>query len=156
MVEAGATPGRAYEWPLYQGTKQLKVNAMTKAAYCALRGWTVPADEDPAELGYCVEYQDGGKPNVDGFAGYVSWSPADVFEKAYRLCGTPLDRMRIEIDELNERLSKLRIFTIEQNPVFSVLNMADKALLVAQRDAMLAYSTILLARFALAADAANG
>ena len=27
---------------------------------------------------------DGGKENVDGFAGYVSWSPKDVFEASYQ------------------------------------------------------------------------
>jgi hypothetical protein len=31
-----------------------------------------------------VEYTDGGKANLAGFAGYVSWSPADVFERTYR------------------------------------------------------------------------
>jgi hypothetical protein len=70
-------------WPLYEGTKRLRATPMDKANYCALRGWTVPADEDPREPGYTVEYQDGGKPNVAGFDGYVSWSPADVFERSY-------------------------------------------------------------------------
>jgi hypothetical protein len=71
-------------WPLYEGTKRLRATPMDRANYCALRGWTVPADEDPREPGYTVEYRDGGKPNVEGFDGYVSWSPADVFERSYR------------------------------------------------------------------------
>lgn len=75
--------GAAADWPLYQGTKQLRAHPATKAAYCEIRGWTVPADEDPAEPGYIVEYTEGGKPNVDGYSGYVSWSPADVFERTY-------------------------------------------------------------------------
>jgi hypothetical protein len=69
---------------LYQGTKTLFGGPMTRGAYNAFRGWQMPADEDPTEAGYLVEYTDGGKPNVEGFSGYVSWSPADVFERTYR------------------------------------------------------------------------
>lgn len=68
----------------YVGTKRLNAGRMTLGDYNAFRGWKMPADEDPAALGYLVEYADGGKANVDGFAGYVSWSPADVFERSYR------------------------------------------------------------------------
>ncbi len=68
----------------YIGTKIIQAMPMTRLAYNEMRGWTVPADENPNDAGYLVEYQDGGKPNVRGFAGYVSWSPAEQFEKAYR------------------------------------------------------------------------
>lgn len=68
----------------YYGTKKLFAKPMTLGDYNALRGWTIPADEDPEKAGYLVEYTDGGKPNVSGFIGYVSWSPKDVFEKAYQ------------------------------------------------------------------------
>lgn len=66
------------------GTKLINASPMTREAYNHLRGWTVPADENPADDGYLVEYLDGGRPNVAGFAGYVSWSPKDVFDRAYR------------------------------------------------------------------------
>ena len=69
---------------LYIGTKAVKAALMTRGEYNALRGWEVPADENPADAGYLVEYTDGGRPNVPGFSGYVSWSPRDVFERAYR------------------------------------------------------------------------
>lgn len=69
----------------YIGTKIVHATAMTRLAYNTLRGWTVPADENPQDPGYLVEYQDGGAPNVPGFAGYVSWSPKEQFEAAYRL-----------------------------------------------------------------------
>lgn len=68
----------------YIGVKVIDAKPMDRLAYCHLRGWEVPADENPADLGYLVHYTDGGKPNVEGFPGYVSWSPADVFERAYR------------------------------------------------------------------------
>lgn len=68
----------------YIGTKIIKASPMTRGAYNDYRGWTIPADENPAEEGYLVEYTDGGLPNHSQHAGYISWSPKDVFEKAYR------------------------------------------------------------------------
>ena len=57
---------------------------MVRAEYNKLRGWKVPADENPEDEGYLVEYVDGGKPNMPGFDGYISWSPKDVFDRAYK------------------------------------------------------------------------
>lgn len=71
------------------GTKIINAKPMTRQAYNDLRGWTVPSNENPADEGYLVEYLDGGTPNLAGFKGYVSWSPKDVFGRAYR----PMDRM---------------------------------------------------------------
>jgi hypothetical protein len=68
----------------YIGVKQIRAKAMTREEYNELRGWTVPADENPDDPGYLVEYLDGGKPCHPDFAGYISWSPKDVFERAYR------------------------------------------------------------------------
>jgi hypothetical protein len=66
------------------GTKLLNAEFMTRGAYNHMRGWAMPADENPADPGYLVEYLDGGKPNHPDFEGYISWSPKDVFEAAYR------------------------------------------------------------------------
>ncbi len=59
----------------YIGTKIILAVAMNLGKYNEHRGWTIPADEDPAREGYLVEYEDG----------YQSWSPKEVFEAAYRL-----------------------------------------------------------------------
>ena len=67
----------------YEGTKRVHAHPMNRGEYNAYRGWEVPADENPADDGYLVEYLDGGKPNHPGHAGYISWSPKDVFERAY-------------------------------------------------------------------------
>ncbi len=69
---------------LYIGTKLIKARAMTRLAYNQLRGWDLPADENGDDEGFLVEYVDGGKPNHPDFAGYISWSPKDVFERAYQ------------------------------------------------------------------------
>ena len=68
----------------YTGTKTLNAKPMTRGAYNTFRGWLLPLGEDPNEAGYLVEYLDGGKPNHPDFAGYISWSPADVFQRSYR------------------------------------------------------------------------
>lgn len=60
------------------------MNPMTRAEYNAYRGWTLPADEDGSDAGYLVEYMDGGKPNVAGHDGYVSWSPKAQADATYR------------------------------------------------------------------------
>lgn len=66
------------------GTKLVLAGVMNRAAYNAFRGWPLPADENGADEGYLVEYLDGGAPNVPGHAGYVSWSPKEQFDNAYR------------------------------------------------------------------------
>ena len=68
----------------YIGTKVVNATSMTRADYNTLRGWTLPADEDGADAGYLVEYTNGSKPNHKDFAGYVSWSPEEQFDRAYR------------------------------------------------------------------------
>jgi hypothetical protein len=68
----------------YIGTKIIRAKPMTRQAYNDLRGWTLPADENGADEGYLVEYLDGGKPNHPGFKGYISWSPKEQFDDAYR------------------------------------------------------------------------
>jgi hypothetical protein len=57
----------------YIGTKIIKATPMTRLAYNQLRGWALPSNENGDDAGFLVEYTDGGKPNLEGYAGYVSW-----------------------------------------------------------------------------------
>ena len=57
---------------------------MTRAAYNDYRVWVLPANEDNNDEGYLVEYTDGGKPNDARHDGYISWSPKEQFDNAYR------------------------------------------------------------------------
>lgn len=66
------------------GVKEVNAIPMSRKEYNDLRGWTVPADENPDDAGFLVEYIDGGKPNHQDFIGYISWSPKEVFDRAYR------------------------------------------------------------------------
>jgi hypothetical protein len=69
----------------FLGIKMVKAEPMTRRAYNDYRGWELPSDEDGDDAGFLVEYLDGGKANMPDRKGYVSWSPADVFERSYRL-----------------------------------------------------------------------
>jgi len=69
---------------IYIGTKVVGAKPMSREAYNAYRGWKLPDNENGADEGYLVEYHDGGTPNHPLHAGYISWSPKEQFEKAYR------------------------------------------------------------------------
>ncbi len=68
----------------YIGTKIVRAKPMTRAEYNSYRGWPLPSDEDGTDIGMLVEYVDGGQANHPAHEGYISWSPMDVFERAYR------------------------------------------------------------------------
>lgn len=68
----------------YLGVKIIRAFPMTRGEYNTYRNWTLPVDEDGSDEGYLVEYLDGGKPNHPNHEGYISWSPKEQFENAYR------------------------------------------------------------------------
>ncbi|MEY9718805.1 DUF2829 domain-containing protein [Sinorhizobium fredii] len=68
----------------YYGTKRIAALLMTRLAYNEYRGWNLPSDENGADEGYLVEYQDGGAGNHPDHTGYISWSPKAQFEAAYQ------------------------------------------------------------------------
>ena len=55
----------------YVGVKLVEAAPMTRGDYNIMRGWTIPADEDPNDEGYQVVHS----------SGYVTWCPKDEFEK---------------------------------------------------------------------------
>lgn len=92
LIEKG-TPPSTVGMRTYVGQKAVHARPMTRSEWCMFRGWDLPANEDGTDEGYLIEYADGGEPNIPavgdypGFAGYVTWSPKDVFDRAY---GQPL------------------------------------------------------------------
>lgn len=132
---------------LYEGTKRLAAQPMRRGDYNAYRGWVCPADEDPTDDGYLVEYVDGGKSNDSRHAGYISWSPKDVFERSYALVlGADLpphqQRVLAEKADLDGILSKLDAFILD-NPLYRQLPGEEQDRLSRQSEAMAAYSGIL-------------
>lgn len=91
---------------LHIGVKLINANPMTRAEYNAYRGWQLPENEDGADKGFLVEYLDGGKANTPDHAGYVSWSPEDVSQKAYRPCDAMTFGLAIEAMKLGKRVAR--------------------------------------------------
>lgn len=128
----------------YTGTKVVNATPMTRQEYIDYQSFaprSLSEGETNADEGYLVEYTDGGKPNHKDHAGYISWSPKDVFEKLYLPSSHPLDRMAIENMQLIERLKPLDELLAKPQPKF----ISDKqwALLQDQRAYMRGYFKVL-------------
>ena len=109
----------------------------------------VQAEVDNNELkgnGYKVIYEDG----------YESWSPKDVFEKAYRKVKNEIwvveenltdFQLRVvkECEDLSDKWQKLEKF-IEENSVFKTLVVEEQNRLTQQLLAMKYYFSILVER----------
>ena len=69
------------------GTKEVRFAPITRGEY---RRYIGSGDIILDEPGYLVEYLDGSKANHPNHKGYISWSPQEVFDNAYRptLCMT--------------------------------------------------------------------
>ena len=126
----------------YTGTKTVFATPMTRGEYNALRGWEVPADEDPTDLGYLVQYENDSKANVEGFDGYISWSPQKPFDLAYNQSGTIKQRVFIEMEQLYRRMFLLKKYINEESP-----DSEHYRLLIIQLKAMDTYYQILCMRY---------
>lgn len=70
----------------YAGIKQVKAKPMTLKQFKEYMG--EDSNGVKATKGYLVECKDGGESNHENHEGCISWSPQDVFEKAYKTSGT--------------------------------------------------------------------
>lgn len=124
----------------YIGTKTVMARPMSKwEAYedNFLKAGVVATQEDKNTCGYEVVYDDG----------YHSWTPKEQFDKAYRLAESPVDRMKIELDELTDRFIKLCKFI--QSDRFDTLDEEMQTLLNDQCAAMERYQKDLKLRYQL-------
>lgn len=127
----------------YIGTKQVEAEPMTMGqAYEKgfLQAGRVPSETEQDKPGYHVKYEDG----------YESWSPAEPFDKAYKVADTFVDRLLIERDELNEKLNKLRQFIESPKFVEIVTDEYQRLLLSKQESRMHEYLEILNERIRFA------
>lgn len=113
----------------YIGKKLVEAEPMT-AEEAVKKNYRV---NDHKGDGYKVTYEDG----------YKSWSPKEVFDKAYKVADTYLDRMNIEQDELNEKYDKIDDFISSDDFKDTVKDKYSQLLLCLQRDAMGSYLGIL-------------
>ena len=126
----------------YTGTKTVFATPMTRGEYNALRGWQVPADEDPTDPGYLVQYENDSKANVEGFDGYISWSPQKPFDLAYNKSGTLKQRVFIEMEQLYRRMFLLKKYIHGESP-----DSEHYRLSIIQLKAMETYYQILCMRY---------
>lgn len=135
----------SYEMIKYIGTKTVQARRMD-AADAKRAGANVPgkyfkvghAEYNPGADGYLVIY-DGG---------YRSWSPAKVFEESYKVAETHVDRMKIELADLNERIVKVTR-TIN---TFGAISKEERYYLKKQLNAMREYEDILYERIRCAVE----
>lgn len=118
----------------YTGTKTIKAAPMgagdARNYGAAITEKTVLANI--GNDGYLVEYPDG----------YRSWSPKKAFEEAYRISETHVDRMKIELADLNERICK----ATRAINTFGALPEDERWQLKRQLEAMLNYAEVLYGR----------
>lgn len=88
------------------GTKIIKARPMTRGEYNTYRRWTLPENEEGTDPGYLVEYLDGGASNHPDHAGYISWSPAEQFNLAYREYGHMTFGLAIEAMRMGRKVAR--------------------------------------------------
>lgn len=119
----------------YIGTKKVKAEPMSEMDAFG-KGYTRQNKDnhDWRKEGYHVQYA-----NADGTT-YDSWSPKEVFEKAYHIADTYIDRMEIELNELGQRIVKATeaayCYTV-------VMNEDERNMLLEQLSCMRQYADML-------------
>ena len=130
----------------YKISNTVTAQPMTCGDYNKLRGWALPADEDRNEAGFLVINPSVSERNLEGYDGYVSWLPHNAFVKLYREADTWEQRLKIEVDELAEKIDKLSAFI--DGDSFDKLPKEQRNMLSQQLIFMSAYAEVLKNRLA--------
>ena len=102
----------------YTGTKTVYAAPLTRTEAAKHLGRNLKSENSDEEEGYLVQYEDG----------YQSWSPKSTFEKAYQPSGTFVDRMRIELADIHNRIVSLHGFMLTQK--YRELSDVEQSMLV--------------------------
>ena len=127
----------------YIGTKLIQAEPMSLEEAQKVLGREIKPATDETD-GYLVEYDNG----------YKSWSPKTVFEKAYKLAETFLDRMKVEHSDLFDKLDKARKFMHSES--YKALPELTQTLLNVQFKTQAVYCRLLGNRIDLAGGYAPG
>lgn len=128
----------------YIGTKTINAKPMTRAEYNIYRDWELPSNENGDDEGYLVEYVDGGTANHPDHSGYISWSPKDVFDRTYKIAETSADRLRIQIQELVEKMDEIELMSASKVEVLKGSQDKVNELIKIQKECMVQYLRSLL------------
>lgn len=135
----------------YVGSKSIIVQSMSRKAYNDYRGWALPDDENGDDEGFLVEYLDGGRLNHPDHQGYISWSPKDVFDRAYIPSQAQkeypdfVNRMFDELAQLDDKCQKAEK-DVNNQEFIEKIGPAAACLLNSQLVSMLAYKSFLCLR----------
>lgn len=124
--------------------KTVKAVQMSRIECAELMKYPKPEEDEP---GYMIMHEPDEHPKLKDFEGQVSWSPKDVFEKGYRLSETFTDRLKIEMEDLEEKCEKLEDFLSSSKS--ESLDQMQRNLLGVQLSAMVAYYGTVRTRFEL-------
>ncbi len=138
------------ERKLYQCHKRVHAIPMTRGDYNVLRDWELPTNENPADEGYLVVYNQGTE------AEHISWSPKAVFDEGYTEVENQHlpewhQRMLLEHKELGARVEALHAALY--GGICKDFPAPEKMRLKRQLDAMDAYLKALTARVVAASRA---
>ena len=98
----------------YIGVKIIHAEkAIRKGGKVYAQGEAVPRTMDTVEEGYKVRYEDG----------YTSWSPKEVFEKAYRRFGS--DKNTVTQEDVDKFIANVEISTIGGKTTLVVATMVN-------------------------------
>lgn len=144
----------------YIGVKILKsAELMTVDKYNSIRGWVTPSGEDKEKEVYLVEYEPSvdNESNLDGYEGYVSMSPKDIFESSYSKLVLGVNhynfalyhelRVQEEAEALFGKMYSLQVF-VDNDELMSDLTEESRGLLRKQLLSMKSYLSILNNRMA--------
>lgn len=114
----------------YIGTKVIMAKPMTIVEAQKVLGREIKPTTKETD-GYLVEYKDG----------YKSWSPKSVFDEAYKLAETFLDRMKLEFESEVGKFQKGDAFIRSEK--FNELPLVARVLLYAQNKTQKMYCGLL-------------
>ena len=139
---------KTYQSKLYK----VQAEPITKLAYCQLRGWDVPVDEDPDLVGYLVHVFD--RPaNTKVYDHFVRWQDKADFDARHEEAksDTYFTRLVEEQGQNKERLDKLSVFLDQQGKLPKpTLAYEPLRLLFLQQTLMAELDKVLVERIRLA------
>ena len=139
---------KTYQSKLYK----VQAEPITKLAYCQLRGWDVPVDEDPDLVGYLVHVFD--RPaNTKLYDHFVRWQDKADFDARHEEAksDTYFTRLVEEQGQNKERLDKLSVFLDQQGKLPKpTLAYEPLRLLFLQQTLMAELDKVLVERIRLA------
>jgi hypothetical protein len=107
----------------YIGVKIIEAESMNLGDYNTCRGWIIPEDENPNREGYKIIYPDD----------YISWSPKEIFDEAYRLTDGLTFGLAVEALKKGFKLARngwngkgMFIYYVPENSYPALTNIAKK------------------------------